>query len=82
MNDAPLRGPAAAASGSFGMTEREIQILSAIVDGYTNRELARKLAVSEQTVKRHLTRIFDKAGVSSRLELALFAMNNKLVQEI
>ncbi len=66
---------------SFGLTEREIQVLSAIVDGYTNKEMAKKFSISEQTVKHHLTRIFGKAGVSNRLELALFAMNNRLMLE-
>ena len=81
LNSAPQRESAARASNSFGLTERELQILSAIVDGYTNRDMAKKFSISEQTVKHHLTRIFAKAGVSNRLELALFAMNNNLAQE-
>ncbi len=66
---------------SFGLTEREIEILSAIVDGYANKDIAQKLCISEQTVKHHLTRIFGKVGVTNRLELALFAMNNRLAPE-
>jgi len=61
------------------LTPRELEIISAIVAGYNNRDIAQKFAISEQTVKRHLTNIFDKLGVSSRLELALFAVNHALI---
>jgi DNA-binding NarL/FixJ family response regulator len=64
---------------SYGLTRREIEILGAISDGLTNREIAVKFALSEDTVKHHLTSIFDKLGVVNRLELALFAINNHLV---
>lgn len=63
----------------FGLTPREHEIISAIVTGYNNRDIAQKFAISEQTVKHHLTNIFDKLGVSSRLELALFAVNHSLI---
>lgn len=62
----------------FGLTRREQEIITAIVAGYTNKEVARKFALSEDTVKHHLTNVFDKLGVSSRLELALFAINHQL----
>ncbi|HVB33216.1 MAG TPA: response regulator transcription factor [Patescibacteria group bacterium] len=65
--------------GAPQLTTRERQILSAIVSGLTNREIAQKLTISEDTVKHHLSRIFDKVGVSHRLELALFALNHGLV---
>jgi len=64
---------------NFGLTPRELEIVAAIVAGYTNMDIAKKFALSEQTVKHHLTNIFDKLGVSSRLELALFATNHRLV---
>jgi DNA-binding NarL/FixJ family response regulator len=64
---------------NFGLTRREMQILGAIVAGFTNKEIAQKFALSEDTVKHHLTNIFDKCGVSNRLELALFALNHRLV---
>jgi two-component system nitrate/nitrite response regulator NarL len=76
---APKSG--AGSSNDFGLTKRELQILSTIVDGYTNKDIAKKLSISEQTVKHHLTSIFNKVGVPNRLELALFAMNNNLVVE-
>lgn len=62
------------------LTSREKEIVSSIVAGLTNREIAEKLSISEDTVKHHLSRIFDKVGVSHRLELAMFAINHGLVQ--
>lgn len=64
---------------AFGLTTRERQVVSAIVDGSTNRDIAERFAVSADTVKHHLTNIFDKCGVSNRLELALFAVHHRLV---
>ena len=64
---------------TFGLTPRELEIVAVIVAGYTNKEVAQKFSISEDTVKRHLTNIFDKLGVSNRLELALFALKNSLV---
>jgi two-component system nitrate/nitrite response regulator NarL len=69
----------AARKEKFGLTRRELQIVSAIVGGYTNKEIAQQFSLSEDTVKHHLTNIFDKCGLSNRLELALFAMNHHLV---
>ncbi len=63
----------------FGLTPRELEIISTIVSGYSNRDIAQKFNISEQTVKHHLTNVFDKLGVSSRLELALFAVNHSLL---
>jgi len=62
----------------FGLTPRELEIVSAIVAGYANREVAEYFKISEDTVKHHLSNIFDKLGVSTRLELALFAVNQSL----
>ena len=64
---------------TFGLTARELDVVAAIVSGFTNREIAQKFSISEQTVKHHLRNIFDKVGVSNRLELALFAINHQLV---
>ena len=63
---------------AFGLTPRELQIVRAVVAAYGNREIAEALAISEKTVKHHLTNVFDKVGVSSRLELALFALHHGL----
>ncbi len=58
----------------FGLTSRELDIVAAVRRGDSNRAIARRLALSEDTVKHHLTSVFDKTGVASRLELAVFAM--------
>lgn len=63
----------------FRLTPREHDIVRHIVDGSTNRDIAARLAISEDTVKHHLRNIFDKLGVSSRLELGLFAVSNRIV---
>ena len=62
----------------FGLTPREIEIVSAVVAGFANKEIAEYFKISEDTVKHHLSNIFDKLGVSTRLELALFAVNQSL----
>ncbi len=67
---------------TYGLTRREIEILGTIVAGLSNKEIAQKFSLSEDTVKHHLTNIFDKVGVSSRLELALFAINNQLIEPV
>jgi two-component system, NarL family, nitrate/nitrite response regulator NarL len=63
----------------YNLTTRETEIVSAVVAGDGNRDIAERFGISLQTVKHHLTSIFDKTGVSSRLELALFAIRNGLV---
>jgi DNA-binding NarL/FixJ family response regulator len=63
----------------YGLTRREMQMVAAIVEGSSNREMAHKFNVREDTVKHHLTSIFSKLGVSTRLELALFAIEHRLV---
>jgi DNA-binding NarL/FixJ family response regulator len=65
----------------FGLTRRELDILRSVVRGSTNKAIARRLSISENTVKRHLTHIFDKVGASNRLELALFASHHGLVDQ-
>ena len=67
-----------ASTSGFGLTSREIEIISAIKEGSSNREIASKLAISEETVKRHLSNIYGKLGVSSRLELAVLASEQHL----
>jgi two-component system, NarL family, nitrate/nitrite response regulator NarL len=62
----------------YRLTPRELEIVSAVVAGYANKEIAHHFKISEDTVKHHLSNIFDKVGVSTRLELALFAVNQSL----
>ena len=65
----------------FGLTAREQDIVRAVIDGDTNKEIAHRLAISENTVKRHLMHIFNKVGASSRVELALFAAHHQLLDQ-
>ncbi len=65
----------------FGLTARETEIVSFITQGYMNRDIAKSLSITEETVKRHLTNIFNKVGMSNRLELALFAIEHALVRK-
>ena len=64
---------------TYGLTTREREVVQCIVEGCTNKDVAKQYSISEETVKRHLSNIFDKTGVSTRLELALFAIAHKLV---
>jgi DNA-binding NarL/FixJ family response regulator len=63
----------------FALTAREMEIVEAIANGDSNRDIAARLNISLQTVKHHLTSVFDKTGTSTRLELALFAIRQGLV---
>src|SRR5229473_1936824 len=56
------------------LSDREKEIVQLVAQGYRNKEIGEKLFISEQTVKNHLHNIFDKLGVSDRLELALYAI--------
>jgi DNA-binding NarL/FixJ family response regulator len=64
----------------YGLTPRELEIITRITSGRSNKEISQEFSISERTVKHHLTSIFDKVGVSSRLELALFALNHHLLE--
>ena len=64
---------------TYGLTPRELEVVNSIVEGCSNKDIAKEFVISEETVKRHLSNIFDKTGVSTRLELALFAIAHKLV---
>ncbi len=64
---------------TFGLTPRELEVVTLITEGSTNKHIAETFGISEETVKRHLTNIFNKIGVGNRLELALFALNHHLL---
>ena len=66
-------------SDRFHLTRRELDVVSLIVKGMSNRDIAKQFELSEETVKRHLSNIFDKLNISTRLELAIFAISHKLV---
>lgn len=63
------------------LSQREREIVALVAQGYKNKEMAEKMFISEQTVKNHLHNIFDKLGVSDRLELALYAIHKGLHTE-
>jgi two-component system nitrate/nitrite response regulator NarL len=70
--------PSMTENTKFGLTAKELKVIGAVLEGDTNKAIAERLSISEQTVKNHLTNIFNKLGVSNRLELALFAAKNHL----
>src|SRR6266849_2390531 len=61
------------------LSDREKEIVQLVAQGFRNKEIGEKLFISEQTVKNHLHNIFDKLGVSDRLELALYAIHHRLI---
>jgi two-component system, NarL family, nitrate/nitrite response regulator NarL len=74
-------GSPGAAAQKSDLTRRELQVVAAVVAGYANKEIASRLSLSEHTVKHHLSSIFDKLGVTNRLEVALLAIKQNLVDE-
>ncbi len=58
------------------LTPREEQVVALVAEGLSNRDTARELNLSEHTIKKYLFRIFDKLGISSRVELVLYAVNH------
>ncbi len=58
------------------LTPREEQVVALVAEGLSNRDTARELSLSEHTIKKYLFRIFDKLGISSRVELVLYAVNH------
>jgi DNA-binding NarL/FixJ family response regulator len=79
LNELMKQAAAAPEKKTYGLTPRELEVVTCIVEGCSNKDVAKQFAISEETVKRHLSNIFDKTGVSTRLELALFAIAHKLV---
>ena len=64
----------------FRLTPRELDIVAGVALGESNKEIAKRLSVKECTVKHHLSSVFDKVGVFSRLQLAVFAIQHQLVE--
>jgi DNA-binding NarL/FixJ family response regulator len=67
--------PAFAGSGTVRLSKREVDVTGCVAEGLSNREIATRLGLTEHTVKNYLFRIFDKVGVSSRVELVLYALS-------
>jgi DNA-binding NarL/FixJ family response regulator len=64
------------ANGDRLLTPREEQVVALVAEGLGNRQIARELNLSEHTIKKYLFRIFEKLGISTRVELVLYAVNN------
>ena len=75
------RAAPARADRNFDLTPRELQVIAKVVAGFANKEIAQQFSITADTVKHHLSSIFDKLGVSNRLELALFAINHHLITD-
>ena len=65
----------------FGITRREFDVISDVVAGFSTVEIAERLSLSTNTLKHHITHIYDKLGLSNRLELVLFAVHHGIVSE-
>jgi DNA-binding NarL/FixJ family response regulator len=63
------------------LTPRELSIVALIVQGYKNKEIALRLGTTEQVIKNYLRNVYDKVGVSDRLELALFTIHHRILAE-
>lgn len=66
---------------THGLTLRELQVLHGVASGKTNKSIAGELFISERTVDRHVSNIFNKLGVSSRVEATAFALRNKILDK-
>jgi two-component system, NarL family, nitrate/nitrite response regulator NarL len=71
---------AVGANGLSLLSKRELDVVGCLADGLTNREIAERLGLSQHTIKNYLFRVFDKLGVSSRLELMTLTLTNSLGQ--
>jgi DNA-binding NarL/FixJ family response regulator len=78
--DVPGADMRAVATNKYRLTPRELEVVSRVASGESNKQIGEALSMRENTVKHHLTSIFDKTGVFSRLELAVFAMNHGLIE--
>lgn len=78
MRERAFPADSSARQPTFGFTSRQLEIVSALAAGASNRDIAKQFSISATTVKYHLSHMFDKAGVSNRVELALFALQHRL----
>jgi DNA-binding NarL/FixJ family response regulator len=63
------------------LTQKELKIVALIVQGYKNKDIATRLGTTEQVIKNYLRNVYDKIGVSDRLELALFTIHHRILAE-
>ena len=82
----PTRHPAARRprlrGASLGLTRRELQVIAAVLDGCSNKGIARRLRIKEQTAKNALSVIYEKVSVKTRLALALYAIKHHLISDL
>jgi DNA-binding NarL/FixJ family response regulator len=62
------------------LSPKEMTIIACITQGKRNKEIAYQMGTTEQVIKNYLRKIYDKLGVSDRLELALYCLHNKIIQ--
>ena len=70
--------PVSKLNGKAELSRHEMEVIQLVIQGYKNKDIAQKLFISEKTVKNHLSAIFNKLGVSDRLELTLYAFERRL----
>jgi len=68
--------------GAALLSRREIEVVRCVAEGLSNREIAQRLGLTEHTVKNYLFRIFDKLGVSKRVEVVLYAYSLGSLAEV
>ncbi len=64
---------------TFGLTDREIEVLRLVTEGFTNNEISEQLSISPHTAKSHVIHIFNKLGVDDRTQAAVLATRHKLI---
>jgi len=79
--DFPVAARRTRPPNGYGLTPRELDIIGTIVDGCSNKDVGQKFSITERTVKHHLSNIYQKLEVSSRLELAIFALSHGLARQ-
>ena len=70
--------PVSKLNGKAELSRREMEVIQLVIQGYKNKDIGQKLFISEKTVKNHLSAIFNKLGVTDRLELTLYAFEQRL----
>ncbi len=78
---AELLADRAARPPTVDLTARERDVLALVIDGMANKQIARRLGISEKTVKGHLTNLFQRIGVADRTQAALWAERNKIFRD-
>ena len=81
LRKAPPSQNGATGGKDYGLTPSELKIVGRVACGSSNKEVGQEFSISERTVKHHLTNVFNKLGVSSRVELAVFALERGLVNK-